>query len=198
MNESMINILGLQQVLGFIFFVVAVFGIYAITGVILLSFVAARIFPKQNLPKSIKDLPKWQKVVLVLATLGSLCIAYGFFVEPYWPEVTHVSIATNKLKPGSQPIRLVQISDLHCDPQVRLEEKLPGIIRQEKPDLIVFTGDSINSPAGLPVLKKCLKELSSIAPTYVIKGNWDSWYWKSLDIFKDTGVVELNNTPSNT
>src|ERR687883_876677 len=54
---------------------------------------------------------------LVLAGVGLLCFAYGYFVEPYRPEVTHVRIESPKLKGARRPVRVVHISDLHCDPK---------------------------------------------------------------------------------
>ena len=128
---------------------------------------------------------------LVLAAVGIVCFAYGYFVEPYWPQVTHVRVESPKLRGAQRPVRVVHISDLHCDPEPRLEESLPDLIAAEHPDLIVFTGDSLNSPGGLPVLRKLLPRLSAIAPTYVVRGNWDTAYWRRMELFEGTGVVEL-------
>jgi predicted MPP superfamily phosphohydrolase len=89
-------------------------------------------------------------------------------------------------------VRVVHISDLHCDPRTRLEERLPDIIAAEHPDLIVFTGDSLNSREGLPVLRKLLPRLSAIAPTFAVRGNWDVWYWRKQELFGGTGVEELD------
>lgn len=133
-----------------------------------------------------------ERTVLALAFVGVLCFAYGYFVEPYWPEVTRVRIESDKLAGASRPVRVVHISDLHCDPRPRLEERLPDIIAAQHPDFIVFTGDSTNTPAGLPVLKPLLTRLAHIAPTFVVKGNWDTGYWQGLDLFGGTGVRELN------
>ncbi len=138
---------------------------------------------------------KWfRRAILSLALGGFFCLGYGYFIEPYWPEVTHVQIKSQKLSPSSQRVRIAHISDLHSDPKVRLEERLPAIIADEKPDLIVFTGDTINSPGGLGTFKNCLTKLSGIAPTFVVKGNWDSGFWRRLDLFGDTGAQELNGT----
>jgi predicted MPP superfamily phosphohydrolase len=134
-----------------------------------------------------------QRIALTLALVGFACMAYGYFVEPYWLSVTRVRVETAKLPRGTRPIRLVHISDLHSDPQARLEEQLPGAIAAERPDLIVFTGDSINSPDGLPVLRNCLTRLAQIAPTFVVKGNWDAWFWRGQKLFEETGVRELKN-----
>jgi predicted MPP superfamily phosphohydrolase len=127
---------------------------------------------------------------LVLAAVGIICFAYGYFVEPYWPEVTHDRVESPKLRGAQRPVRVVHISDLHCDPEPRLEERLPDLIAVERPDLIVFTGDSLNSPEGLPVLRRLLPRLASIAPTYAVRGNWDMTYRRG-ELFDGTGVVEL-------
>jgi predicted MPP superfamily phosphohydrolase len=132
-----------------------------------------------------------ERLSLALAAAGLLCFAYGYFVEPYWPEVTHVRVESPKLRGAQRPVRVVHISDLHCDPEPRLEGRLPAIIAAERPDLIVFTGDAINSPAGLPVLRELLPRLAAIAPTFAVRGNWDTWYWGREEMFGGTGVVEL-------
>jgi uncharacterized protein len=62
----------------------------------------------------------------------------------------------------------------------------------EKPDLIVFTGDAINSPGGAPVFRRLMTALAKIAPTYAVRGNWDAWYWSKVDLFTGTGAVELD------
>jgi uncharacterized protein len=136
---------------------------------------------------------RWsRRIILGLAALGVGCVFYGWLVEPYWPAVSHVRIKTAKLPTAAHPVRIVHISDLHCDPKVRLEERLPGLIAAEKPDIIVFTGDAINSPEGLPNFKRCLTRLAAIAPTFVVKGNWDAWFWSHLDLYGGTGARELN------
>lgn len=131
--------------------------------------------------------------LLTIAAIGIVCMLYGRFVEPNWLSVTHVSVANAKIPRGSQ-IRIAHISDVHSEGKPRLEERLPDAIAAEKPDLIVFTGDALSSEEGLPVFKALLRKLSAIAPTFVVKGNWDEWYWKHLGIFEGTGVVELNGT----
>jgi uncharacterized protein len=135
-----------------------------------------------------------RRAILGLALSGILCIAYAYFIEPYWPSVTHVAIKSSKLPAGARPIRLVLISDLHSDPQPRLEERLPDIIAAQKPDVILFAGDTLNSPMGLPVLKQCLTKLAKTAPTYAVKGNSDVWDWYKINMFDGTGVQELKGT----
>lgn len=140
-----------------------------------------------------KTLQIWfRRIVFSLALFGLGCFAYAYFIEPYWLSVRNIEIKSAKLPPGGKSIRVVHISDIHSDGKPRLEEKLPAAIAEQKPDLIVFSGDALNSPDGLPVFRKCLTEISRIAPTYVIRGNWDVWYWNKQDLFGETGAKELN------
>jgi predicted MPP superfamily phosphohydrolase len=67
------------------------------------------------------------------------------------------------------------------------------VIAAEKPDLIVFTGDALNSPAGLPIFMDCLTKIAAIAPTFAVRGNWDVRYWFDLDLFGGTGTRELRS-----
>jgi predicted MPP superfamily phosphohydrolase len=132
------------------------------------------------------------RMTLGLAALGLVCLAYGRDIEPNWLEVTHVRLETAKLRKGIRPVRIVQISDLHSEATPGLEEKLPAVIAGEKPDLVLFTGDAINSPDGLPIFKRCLRRVAAVAPTFAVTGNWDVGFWGNLDLFGGTGVQVLD------
>lgn len=137
---------------------------------------------------------KWlRRASLIAAFLGLICFIYGF-IEPYWISISHIKLVTSKLPKGSKPLKIIHFSDLHSDPTPRLETSLPELIAKEQPDIIVFTGDTLNMPEGLKVAKEFFSKLSKIAPTYVVKGNWDSWFWYNLDLFGETGVKELKST----
>ncbi len=136
---------------------------------------------------------RWaRRIAFPLAIVGVLCMAYGRFVEPYWLDVTHHRIVSSKLPPGTPPIRIVHVSDFHSDSTARLEERLPDVIAEQKPDLVVFTGDAANSPDGLPTFKRCLTRIAAIAPTYAVKGNWDLRRWAPPDLFEGTGARGLD------
>jgi len=160
------------------------------TGLVILTNIASKLITKKQLLLSKQEL-----IILTLACVGIICIMYGYFVEPYLLSVTHISLKSSKIHSTNRPIRIVQISDLHCDSKPRLEKQLPQTIAKQKPDIIVFTGDALNTPAGLPILQDCLKQLANIAPTYVVKGNWDSRFFTEIERFKNTGVIELDGKP---
>lgn len=130
-----------------------------------------------------------QKTVYGLAAFGVLCVLYGWLIEPYRLAVTTVSIENPKVT--GDPVRVLLLSDTHCDPKERLERKIPAAAAALRPDLIVFTGDSINEPAALPRFKALMTALAQIAPVYAVSGNWDTSFWSALDLYGGTGVRRL-------
>lgn len=173
-------------------FVAVVMTVYGLAGILSLRWALRRWLKRGEEPTRRARIA--HRGILGLAGLGLLCVAYGLRVEPYWVEVTESRITSPRLPQGSRPIRIVHLSDLHCDPAPRVEERLPDLIAARKPDLIVFSGDAVNSRSGIPVLKALLTRLSAIAPTVVVRGNWDAWFWTRDDLFGGTGVREVNGT----
>ncbi|MGH2270516.1 metallophosphoesterase [Anaerohalosphaeraceae bacterium U12dextr] len=126
----------------------------------------------------------------ILCLIALVCLLYGYFIEPYRLEVVTVRLETDKLVNTS--LRIVQISDLHCEGKVRLEPRLAGIINPLNPDLVVFTGDAINSPAGLDLFRKTLTGLNASIGKFAVTGNWDTKRMTDLDRFAGTGFEVLN------
>jgi len=114
------------------------------------------------------------KLIFALAAGGLMCAAYAFYIEPNSLEITHITIPIDGLPKSEPPIKIAHLSDLHCDKTPRLEPQIPPAIAKEHPDLIFYTGDSLNSPSGFPMLEECLKSLKTIAPVVAVKGDWDS------------------------
>ena len=172
----------LLQVLAFIALIATT---YALATIVLL---------RRFVSKSRAPLRVWSRAVLALASLGIVCFAYGRFVEPRWVEVTRTRVATKRLPAGHRGVRIVHLSDLHSDPEPLLETRLPGLVAELNPDLIVFTGDCANSEEGIPVFRRCLSELAKLAPTFVVRGNWDPPARHGSDLFAGLGVVELDGS----
>ena len=175
------------RALFFVAFVVFVFVAAA-------NFLLVRLYcrlSQRRLPQN-RSYVATERLILAAAGIGVVCILYARLAEPFWPKVIHVELSSAKIAHGAKRIRIVQISDVHSDPRARLELRLPEIIAAEKPDVIVFTGDSINSRRAIPVFRELMPELARIAPTYASRGNWDEWEGAHEELFAGTGVVELN------
>ncbi len=164
-------------------FVAVVGATYLAAGLIVLRRVLKR--PKPPLGRA-------ARVVLALAALGLLCIAYGRFVEPNWLEVTDTRVPTARLPAGHRGVRIVHLSDIHSIETPLLEDDLPTVVAGLRPDVIVFTGDCANSPAGVATFRACISRLAKIAPTFCVKGNWDAMYFPEVERFAGTGATELD------
>lgn len=131
---------------------------------------------------------KFSIVIHILAVMGLLCFLYGFLIEPFFPQVTKKIVYSNKLKKTN--LRIIQLSDLHCESKLRNEKKLADIINPMKPDIIVFTGDALNEPQGVSNFTYAMKGLNANIGKYAIKGNWDTDIKK---LFEDCGFKKLDN-----
>jgi len=80
---------------------------------------------------------------------------------------------TGAQPPVSPPLRILQVSDLHLRAIGPLERLLIERIHATPADLVVFTGDMIDRPAGIPLLDALLGELPSGARMLAILGNWE-------------------------
>jgi hypothetical protein len=179
----------LGEALVALLFVAGVLAVFGLAGLLLVGYVSRRFGGTGGV---LRFFPRWaRRAILGLAAIGLACMAYAYFVEPYRLRVTHVRIESPKVPAGARPIRIVHISDLHCDARPRLETRLPDVIAAEQPDIIVFTGDAANSFEGVPVFQACMKRIASIAPTFAVSGNWDGRFGSLRQMLSGTGVREL-------
>ena len=171
-------------------FLSGVLVVYGAAAVFLLHAAWAR-WVRRSAARLRPSLRRLRAAVLALGALGVACGLYARLIEPTWLEVTHAEVATARLPPGAR-VRVVHITDVHSDPEALLEPRLPALVAAERPDLIVYTGDSLNAIEGLPHLRSLMAGLAAIAPTYAVRGNWDTALWRDVDLFGGTGVVELD------
>ena len=171
-----------QELVAVFVFVCTVLFIYSLEFLFFIKFLNKKILKQNN------GIKGRYFVLHSIALSGLCCMLYGYFIEPYWIEVNHVSIYTKKLQKTS--FRIVQISDLHCDPVVRAEKSLIQKIADLKPDIVVFTGDCINSPEGLAVFQNTMSQIKTRYGKFAVLGNWDT-KWRNLDRFSKTGFRVL-------
>lgn len=125
-----------------------------------------------------------------LGLLVVFCIVDAFCIEPSFVTTTHHTIQTSKLPSGAR-VRVVQLSDFHLEEFGKRERRMLALVVKARPDVIVLTGDYRNShtPEVDKALEKIAKQLSNIAPTYAIAGNWDGG--DEMHILSKGGVVPL-------
>jgi uncharacterized protein len=107
-----------------------------------------------------------------------------------------VRLQSSRLPPGSGPVKILQLSDLHLGLHVR-EAKLfrvLNIIRKARPDILVVTGDLLDSAA--PHVQKLVSQLSYIQPPggkFAVIGNHELYAGlpESIRLLEEAGFVVL-------
>jgi len=121
---------------------------------------------------------RWKLNALRILWISSPLIAlliYGWKIETQWFEITRSELEF----PVKQAIKLAHLSDVHVFEIAARESKTFEILRNERPDLIVITGDLIFSDGNWEIFASWLKQLThQVAPqhgTWIIQGNWEHW-----------------------
>lgn len=114
--------------------------------------------------------------ILALAqVLLWLLLAYGTLIEPFRVQVTHLAIPNPKLPNPAPPLRIVQISDVHIERLTPRDRSLPALVAELEPDLIVLTGDFLNTsynddPRAVAELVVLLEQFRAPGGIYAVWG----------------------------
>ncbi len=75
------------------------------------------------------------------------------------------------LDPGSSPLRVLHISDLHMRPGQRRKQAWLRELAGLEPDLVVNTGDNLAHPRAVPAVVQSLGDLLSVPGVFVFGSN---------------------------
>ncbi|SRX93190.1 hypothetical protein MSP7336_01426 [Mycobacterium shimoidei] len=105
------------------------------------------------------------------ATLGlSLTgIGYASIIERNAFVVREVTMPV--LTPGSSPLRVLHISDIHMRPTQRRKQAWLRELAAWDPDLVVNTGDNLAHPKAVPAVVQTLGDLLSVPGVFVFGSN---------------------------
>jgi len=111
-------------------------------------------------------------------------------VSNYFINDTKIPIEFNKYK-------IIQISDFHNTKSYSLTNSLVEKIKEEEPNIIVLTGDFIDSrKTNIEVAINFIKRINNIAQIYFVSGNHESRiseYSKLKEELVENDVIILNN-----
>jgi len=113
---------------------------------------------------------------LGIQVLGTAAFIWGYFIEPFRLSLTAVMTFTDRLPLGTEPLRVLHISDLHVERLTDRETKVLELAREAKPDLIVISGDYVNlsynrDPETLRQVRHLLCQLSAPHGIYATLGS---------------------------
>lgn len=139
------------------------------------------------------------KFILVFFIMLLFIIAlfgWGFYQSKFSLTHTSYTIQTDKIW---KSIRIVQITDLHNSLFEENNRELIDMVAEQSPDLILITGDLLNSDEDrTDVATALISDLGWIAPVYVSLGNHEVEYQQNygMDItqlYQDAGAVVLDS-----
>lgn len=99
--------------------------------------------------------------------VGGLAYAAGYEVRSYRLRRFDVPV----LKPGTRPLKILHISDLHLTPRQRGKIDWVRNLASLEPDLIVNTGDNIAHPHAVPAVLEALDPFLSSPGVFVFGSN---------------------------
>jgi predicted MPP superfamily phosphohydrolase len=137
--------------------------------------------------------------IIIITSVVVLSVLLGVFVA--WLGFENRSIVITEYKVESEHIpeefhgfRIVQISDLHNDEFGRDNSRLLKRISESDPDIIVLTGDLVDSRrTDVDVAISFAESAATIAPTYYVTGNHEHRIPEDYERLK-AGLVEVGVT----
>ena len=114
-------------------------------------------------------------------------------------ETTYYTYKAEQFGADLEEYRIVQISDLHNAKFGKHNQKLVDRVRECEPDMIVLTGDLVDSNhTNVDRAVQFVDEIVKICPVYYVTGNHEYWLEKSeydelMDGLASAGAVILDD-----
>lgn len=142
---------------------------------------------------------KKKKLMIVISLIIAVLIAVSVWIA--WGNtalmINEISVKSDKIPQNFSGYRIAQVSDLHNAQFGEDNEKLIEKLKERKPDIIVLTGDLIDSyHTNIDVSISFAEKAVQIAPTYFVTGNHEERIEKCnefLGRLADKGVTVLQN-----
>ena len=112
-------------------------------------------------------------------------------------EVNEYEVVSDRIPQGFEGFRIAQVSDLHNAEFGEGNEKLIQLLSQTDPDIIVLTGDLIDSRhTDIEIALDFARQEIKLAPVYYVSGNHEARVREYEDLkmgLAEAGVVILEN-----
>ena len=139
---------------------------------------------------------KRQKSLFILLTITislGLLILYAFIIEPNRFVVTRHQL-NQQFASKNISFKVVQISDLHLKQFNSRAQRIAEQVNKLKPNVVLFTGDSIDKVEQLDGFERFLSLLNKQTAKYAIMGNWE--YWAGVDLKRLIKIYANHNCRS--
>ena len=146
-----------------------------------------------------KTIKKKRTKIITLSVIGIALVLLIIWIA--WGnnalELNSYSIASNSLPKEFDGFRIAQVSDLHNTEMGKDNEKLVSMLAEADPEIIVITGDMIDSRnTKVDVAFAFAEQAVKIAPCYYVTGNHEARvdeYSNLKDGLTELGVIVLED-----
>ena len=137
-------------------------------------------------------------IIIIILILAFSVLSLLYYQSNFTISSEVFGISDAKIPAEFEGYRITQISDLHSRNYTDGGEKLLSLVKEQKPDIIVITGDFIDRfKTDITPAINMAKSLADIAPVYYVNGNHEHAsgenYNKLLKSLKDIGVNVLED-----
>ena len=139
-------------------------------------------------------LRKWKYIYTIIGVLLILGVCKNLYISANSISVTIYHLpATN----SSTSLRILQLTDLHNSEFGENNSQLIATVRDQSPDLILLTGDLLNSDEQrTDIATNLITKLCDIAPVYCSTGNHEIEYQENYgvdvdELYRKAGAVVL-------
>ena len=112
--------------------------------------------------------------------VGAATLAYSLWEAR---QFTLRTVRVPVLRPGSQAVRVLQLTDLHLTPKQQDKMTWVRSLAELDPDFVILTGDLLGHMDSVPHLAKTLQPLNGVPGVFVFGSN-DYWSPKTVNPFK--------------
>ena len=155
--------------------------------------------PGRNCPGQ-NRLRRKRRLLLWLLLLPALAVGgvFWFRWQCWGMTVTHTEAELSGLPGEFDGCKIVHISDLHGHQYGEGSADLLAAVREQRPDLIMITGDLVDQEGQFQTVPALARGLASVAPTYYVTGNheWGLGTAKVKELknlLSQCGVTVLSN-----
>ena len=138
-----------------------------------------------------------QKKVLLFIVAISIILFTFFNCQNNSIIISEMVFKTDTIPEAFKGYKILQISDLHNKEFGSKQNKILAKIEKINPDIIVITGDLIDSNnTNIDIAMELINGAIKIAPIYYVSGNHEAWsgsYDELESNLENSGVVVLDN-----
>lgn len=133
--------------------------------------------------------------ILILSTLAALLLVYMIF-ETTLLQKNYISFSKS-----SKGLKIAHLSDIHVNHLHIRKNKIINALRQVNPDVVIISGDYIETEKDIPTALELIKRVANFFPVYLSLGNHDhkalfndsEKVQHFINQLCETGAIVLNN-----